>query len=119
MLSPSAHRRQEGGADRGFATVRRCLGRAAPHSLEAGYNGAFRLSYAGQYQDHNALFNQARGSVKVVSKDGLFLAGEGVSWEGGWRACWVTQPLHWGNWNGGYCVRCLKSSAMASPNASR
>jgi tryptophan 2-monooxygenase len=51
---------------------------------ESGYNGAFRLDYAGQYQDHNALFNQARGSVKGGSKDGLFLAGEGASWEGGW-----------------------------------
>jgi monoamine oxidase len=51
---------------------------------ESGYNGAFRLDYGGQYQDHNALFNQARHSVKVGSKDGLFLAGEGASWEGGW-----------------------------------
>lgn len=51
---------------------------------QAGYNGAFRLSYAGQYEDHNALFNQSRASVAAKSKDGLFLAGEGVSWEGGW-----------------------------------
>jgi monoamine oxidase len=51
---------------------------------EAGYNGAFRLSYAGQFQDHNALFNQARSSVKAGSHDGFFLAGEGTSWEGGW-----------------------------------
>jgi monoamine oxidase len=51
---------------------------------EPGYNGAFRLDYAGQYHDHNALFNQARGSVKRGSKDGLFLAGEGASWGGGW-----------------------------------
>ncbi len=51
---------------------------------EAGYHGAFRLDYAGQYQDHNALFNQARSSVKGGSKDGFFLAGEGASWEGGW-----------------------------------
>jgi monoamine oxidase len=51
---------------------------------EPGYNGAFRLGFAGQYQDQNALFNQARGSVSGGSKDGLFLAGEGTSWEGGW-----------------------------------
>jgi tryptophan 2-monooxygenase len=51
---------------------------------EPGYNGAFRLGYAGQYHDQNALFNQARASVAGGSKDGLFLAGEGVSWEGGW-----------------------------------
>jgi tryptophan 2-monooxygenase len=51
---------------------------------EAGYNGAFRLNYAGQYQDNNALFNQASKSVADGSKDGLFLAGEGTSWEGGW-----------------------------------
>ena len=35
-------------------------------------------------QEQNALFNQARASVAGGSKDGLFLAGEGVSWEGGW-----------------------------------
>jgi len=51
---------------------------------EPGYNGAFRLNFAGQYQDQNALFNQARGSVSGGSKDGLFLSGEGTSWEGGW-----------------------------------
>jgi tryptophan 2-monooxygenase len=51
---------------------------------EPGYNGAFRLNYAGQYRDHNALFNQARDSVKQGSKDGFFLSGEGASWEGGW-----------------------------------
>jgi tryptophan 2-monooxygenase len=51
---------------------------------EPGYNGAFRLGYAGQYHDQNALFNQARASVAGGSRDGLFLAGEGVSWEGGW-----------------------------------
>lgn len=51
---------------------------------EAGYHGAFKLCYPGQYEDNMALFNQYKQTLADGSKDGLFLAGEGVSWAGGW-----------------------------------
>jgi tryptophan 2-monooxygenase len=52
--------------------------------MEAGYNGGFKLCYPGQYEDNVALFNQFKEGLNQGSKDGLFLAGEGVSWAGGW-----------------------------------
>jgi monoamine oxidase len=47
---------------------------------QRGYNGGFKLTYPGQYDDNDALYNQYRDG----SRSGLFLAGEGVSWAGGW-----------------------------------
>jgi lysine 2-monooxygenase len=51
---------------------------------ERGFHGGFKLTFPGQYEHNMALFNQYKENVQSGSKDGLFLAGEGVSWAGGW-----------------------------------
>jgi len=48
-----------------------------------GYNGAFKLTYPGQYDLQWALFNQTRNPSPGFN-NGLYLAGESTSWAGGW-----------------------------------
>jgi tryptophan 2-monooxygenase len=46
---------------------------------ERGFNGGFKLTFPGQYDDNAVLYSQYREGTS-----GLVLAGEGVSWAGGW-----------------------------------
>jgi len=45
------------------------------------YGGAFSLAYPGQYSDQLALFNEGKN---INSQSNVFLAGEAISWSGGW-----------------------------------
>ncbi|MCP4537938.1 MAG: NAD(P)-binding protein [Chloroflexi bacterium] len=48
-----------------------------------GYNGAFKLTYPGQYEHQKALFRQPV-SPSPELHNGVFLSGETTSWAGGW-----------------------------------
>ncbi|GBC59388.1 amine oxidase [Desulfonema ishimotonii] len=48
-----------------------------------GYNGAFKLTYPGQYEYQKILCRQPL-SPEPESRNGVFLAGDSVSWAGGW-----------------------------------
>ncbi|MCG6881914.1 MAG: FAD-dependent oxidoreductase [Deltaproteobacteria bacterium] len=48
-----------------------------------GYNGAFKLNYPGQYKDQSILFHQPISS-SPETHNGVYLAGETISWAGGW-----------------------------------
>jgi tryptophan 2-monooxygenase len=78
--------------------------------LEAGYNGGFKLTYPGQYEENVALFNQFKESLNAGSKDGLFLAGEGVSWVGGF----IEGALHSGL-NAAFSVLRLLGGRVGAP----
>lgn len=58
---------------------------------EKGYNGAFKLNYPGQYEKQKTLFLQPF-SPQPGAHNGVFLAGDAVSWAGGW----VEGALHAG-----------------------
>jgi monoamine oxidase len=48
-----------------------------------GYNGAFKLTFPGQYHHQMALFQQPF-TPRAQEHNGVFLAGETTSWSGGW-----------------------------------
>lgn len=48
-----------------------------------GYHGAFKLNRPGEHEDQHALYNQNRGA-ESARDNGLYLAGDGVSFSGGW-----------------------------------
>ncbi len=56
-----------------------------------GYNGAFKLTYPGQYEHQKVLFLQPF-SPAPERHTGVFLAGDAISWAGGW----VEGALHAG-----------------------
>jgi monoamine oxidase len=47
------------------------------------YHGAFKLAYPGQYAEETGLFLQNRAAVPTEDR-GVYLAGDGVSFSGGW-----------------------------------
>jgi tryptophan 2-monooxygenase len=47
------------------------------------YHGAFKLNYPGEYRYQRALFEQNR-AADPVSDRGVYLAGDSVSFSGGW-----------------------------------
>jgi len=49
----------------------------------AGFNGAFKLTYPGQYDYQKALYHQPF-TPAAPDHNGVFLAGDTVSWAGGW-----------------------------------
>lgn len=49
----------------------------------SGYHGAFKLNRPGEHHDQKALYDQGRGADPIWD-NGLYLAGDGVSFSGGW-----------------------------------
>lgn len=73
-----------------------------------GYNGAFKLSYPGQYNQDWTLFTQ--GEARQLAQP-LYLAGEATSWAGGW----IEGALHTGL-NASMSVIKLLGGSIYNPN---
>lgn len=55
---------------------------------------AFKMNLPGQYEYQRLLFSQFMNGVSVLNPDGFILAGDDVSWTGGWAEGAVTTALN-------------------------
>lgn len=58
------------------------------------YLGAFKMNLPGQYENQRQLFSQFYEGGNGVAMDGFILAGDDVSWTGGWAEGAVTTALN-------------------------
>jgi len=58
------------------------------------YLGAFKMNLPGQYENQRQLFSQFYEGGNGVAMDGFILAGDDVSWTGGWTEGAVTTALN-------------------------
>ena len=62
--------------------------------VESGYQGAFKLQYPGQDAHLHALYYQFQTALSPESDRGVYLAGDGVSWAGGWMEGALTTGIN-------------------------
>lgn len=61
---------------------------------QAFYLGAFKMNLPGQYELQRRLFSQFMNGVEEKTPDGLVLAGDDISWTGGWAEGAVTSAIN-------------------------